>query len=461
MQFGIMLDSQYAKDGDIARRIDEMVLLTERARDAGYESLFAVHHYLASNVTLQPLPTLARLIPHSGTMRLGTGVYFATVEHPIRLAENTATIDQLSGGRLTLGLGAGYRREEFDATGIERATRWSRLAETVELVEALWTGETGEPRRPALRRAGPAAQRRAGAAAAARPSGSAPTGPPRCCGPPPSATPGSYRPTSRRSGRWGTSPPSGPSRSDWAGPAPTASARSCGSSSSPTPTPRPSAWRWTSCAASTRTWPSTTSTTSCRCSTTSRRKAFLIGSPETVRAGIEELAAAGFDHVIFRVRWADMPVELAVESLERCARDVLPAFADSPLNLPARRIPTRPRTRRSPASAPGGRSAQERGCRRPASRASGGAGPWRPRRIRSGTRGRAVRRRAGQRGRTRSRRARAATCGRPGCRAPHHRRTPGCPRRCRSARGRRRPLGRRWSRRPRRRPWPSSRRPRR
>ena len=57
-----------------------------------------------------------------------------------------------------------------------------------------------------------------------------------------------------------------------------------------------------------------------------RRKAFLIGSPETVRSGIEELAAAGFDHVIFRVRWADMPVELAVESLERCARDILPAF---------------------------------------------------------------------------------------------------------------------------------------
>jgi alkanesulfonate monooxygenase SsuD/methylene tetrahydromethanopterin reductase-like flavin-dependent oxidoreductase (luciferase family) len=99
-----------------------------------------MHHYLSSLATVQPLPLLARLIPESGDMRLGMGVYLA-YEHPVILAENFATLDQLSGGRLILGLGAGYRQNEFDAMDMDRETRVGRMLEAVEVVKQLWTGE--------------------------------------------------------------------------------------------------------------------------------------------------------------------------------------------------------------------------------------------------------------------------------------------------------------------------------
>ena len=99
-----------------------------------------MHHYLSSLATLQPMPLLSRLIPETGDMALGMGIYLA-YEHPVLLAENFATLDQLSGGRLILGLGAGYRPNEFDTLGLDRDTRVSRLFEAVELLKQFWTGE--------------------------------------------------------------------------------------------------------------------------------------------------------------------------------------------------------------------------------------------------------------------------------------------------------------------------------
>jgi len=135
-----MLNHEYPKTDDVGARIDQLITFTHAARDAGYHSLFGLQHYLSSLATVQVLPLLARLIPESGTMRLGTGVYLATFEHPVQLAENFASLDRLSAGRLILGLGAGYRKPEFKAFGIDRMSRWERLAETVELLDELWLG---------------------------------------------------------------------------------------------------------------------------------------------------------------------------------------------------------------------------------------------------------------------------------------------------------------------------------
>jgi alkanesulfonate monooxygenase SsuD/methylene tetrahydromethanopterin reductase-like flavin-dependent oxidoreductase (luciferase family) len=140
MRFGLHLNHEFDKADDLQQRIDDLLLLTHTARDCGLDSLLGMHHYLSSMATIQPLPLLARLIPETGRMRLGMGVYLA-YEHPVILAENFATLDQLSGGRLILGLGAGYRPNEFDALGIDRDTRVSRMFEGIELVKALWTGQ--------------------------------------------------------------------------------------------------------------------------------------------------------------------------------------------------------------------------------------------------------------------------------------------------------------------------------
>ena len=140
MKFGIHLNHEYEKGDDLQERIGQLFQITHAARDRGYDSIVGMHHYLSSMATIQPLPLLARLIPESGDMRLGMGIYLA-YEHPVILAENFASLDQLSGGRLILGLGAGYRPNEFDAMGLDRPHRVSRMYEAVEVVKALWTGE--------------------------------------------------------------------------------------------------------------------------------------------------------------------------------------------------------------------------------------------------------------------------------------------------------------------------------
>ena len=140
MKFGIQLNHEYEKGDDLQLRMDELIAQTECARDCGYSQLNGLHHYLSSLATFQPLPLLSRLVPHSGDMKLGIGVYL-TLESPVQMAENFATLDQMSGGRLVLGLGGGYRPNEFAAFGIDRPSRWSRCLETVEVVRKLWSGE--------------------------------------------------------------------------------------------------------------------------------------------------------------------------------------------------------------------------------------------------------------------------------------------------------------------------------
>ena len=139
VRFGLAIDHQYDRGEDLARRIDECVELVEIARDLGFGSVFGIHHYLASLATFQPLTLLARLIPSSGDMLLGTGIYIASLNHPVHMAEELATLDQLSGGRVLFGVGAGYRDEEFDSFGIDRRTRGQRLVEAVEVLKGLWS----------------------------------------------------------------------------------------------------------------------------------------------------------------------------------------------------------------------------------------------------------------------------------------------------------------------------------
>ena len=140
IKFGIHLNHEFEQGSDLQERIDHLVAFTRAARDLGLDSVFSMHHYLSSLATVQPLPLLARLIPESGEMMLGNGIYLF-YEHPVILAENFASLDQLSGGRVIAGLGAGYRPNEFEAMAMERDNRVSRTFEGVELVKELWSGE--------------------------------------------------------------------------------------------------------------------------------------------------------------------------------------------------------------------------------------------------------------------------------------------------------------------------------
>src|SRR5581483_7705715 len=141
VKFGVMLNHQYLAEEDLGRRIEEGVESTELMRDLGYDRLFSHHNFLANLQTPQALPILAHLSSYTGEMRLGIGVYIATLEHPVALAEHFATLDQICGGRLVWGVGAGYREDEFNSFGIEMKTRLSRFYEAIDVVKQLWSGE--------------------------------------------------------------------------------------------------------------------------------------------------------------------------------------------------------------------------------------------------------------------------------------------------------------------------------
>jgi alkanesulfonate monooxygenase SsuD/methylene tetrahydromethanopterin reductase-like flavin-dependent oxidoreductase (luciferase family) len=84
---------------------------------------------------------LARLAPETGDMRLMTGIVLLPLHNPLQVAEDVATLDQISKGRFTLGVGIGYRETELEAVGATRKDRVPRLTESIELMKKLWTGE--------------------------------------------------------------------------------------------------------------------------------------------------------------------------------------------------------------------------------------------------------------------------------------------------------------------------------
>ena len=87
---------------------------------------------------LEPLTTLAVLCGMTSRVRLGTNILIAALRRPVVLAKATATLDVLSGGRLDLGVGIGWQREEYEAAGLDFGTRGRQLDLTLEVCQTLW-----------------------------------------------------------------------------------------------------------------------------------------------------------------------------------------------------------------------------------------------------------------------------------------------------------------------------------
>src|SRR5690606_21010594 len=120
VRLAVALHGSTGADG--AALLEDAARTTRVAREAGYSGVVAGQHFLtAPRPYLQPLPLLTHLVPESGDMRLVAGVLLLPLLDPVPLAEELATIDTVSGGRLVVGAGTGYRPVEFDAVGVSRA----------------------------------------------------------------------------------------------------------------------------------------------------------------------------------------------------------------------------------------------------------------------------------------------------------------------------------------------------
>lgn len=117
-------------------------VLARTAEEAGFDAFWvSEHHGWQDGYLPSPLPLLAAAAAVTRRITLATGVVLAPLRHPVQLAEDAAVVDRLSGGRLLLGLGAGYLRHEFDAVGVDLRHRGTAVAEAVEICRAAWRGE--------------------------------------------------------------------------------------------------------------------------------------------------------------------------------------------------------------------------------------------------------------------------------------------------------------------------------
>lgn len=135
-----------------------MTGFAQHADELGFESLLTAEHIvvpagyasrypygdtgrmpLADDVDIpDPLDLLAFIAARTSRIRLGTSVLVLPEHHPVQLAKRAATLDRLSGGRVFLGVGVGWMREELEALDVDPASRGARTDEAIDVLRALW-----------------------------------------------------------------------------------------------------------------------------------------------------------------------------------------------------------------------------------------------------------------------------------------------------------------------------------
>lgn len=135
IEFGYLLPT--FDDGD-------MVELGVQAEQAGFHSVWVPDSPFVYGLP-DPLIVLAGLASATTRVRLGTGVLLGALRQPVLLAHSLASLDRLSGGRLIVGLGAGFNapetRRQFAVAGVPFDGRVGRLTETIEVLRTLWSGK--------------------------------------------------------------------------------------------------------------------------------------------------------------------------------------------------------------------------------------------------------------------------------------------------------------------------------
>ena len=139
MKFGLFLNqgADYA-----GAPIHEDLVAQVQAMDAlGYDCAIIGERHQRKDGFVEPLTTATWLLAKTSRLRIGTGGFIVALHDPYRLAEQTANLDRLSGGRFVCGVVLGYFAGDFDPLRVPLKERVGRFSEGLEIMRRLWTGE--------------------------------------------------------------------------------------------------------------------------------------------------------------------------------------------------------------------------------------------------------------------------------------------------------------------------------
>lgn len=144
LHFGVRYDFRNPCEWrqDWREHYDRLLEQAVRMDELGFDSIWlSEHHFTADGYCPAIMPLLGTLAARTKQARLGTCILLLPLYHPVRLAEDIATLDLLSHGRIDLGMAAGYRPSEFAAHGMSLRERAARMNEGIEILQLAWTEE--------------------------------------------------------------------------------------------------------------------------------------------------------------------------------------------------------------------------------------------------------------------------------------------------------------------------------
>jgi alkanesulfonate monooxygenase SsuD/methylene tetrahydromethanopterin reductase-like flavin-dependent oxidoreductase (luciferase family) len=142
MEFGLVLGPFLPPREEMSSKeaFDLQMEFCARAAASGFDGVSMGHHYLSGPFAqfFQPIPLAGHILAKYPDLYVATTIFILPYHSPVEIAEQVATLDAMSPGRLILGVGQGYRPDEAEGAGIGQGSRRVRMAESIEAMRALW-----------------------------------------------------------------------------------------------------------------------------------------------------------------------------------------------------------------------------------------------------------------------------------------------------------------------------------
>ena len=147
MKIGMYMATQWPQGADLGQEMANLCEQTRAAKENGFASVLVGQHFLSEPLQMiQAEPLLARLAAEGEGMEFGIAIVLLSMQNPVIVAEYAASLDWITGGKYILGVGVGYRQEEFEGLGVPFEERRSRFEEAIPLIRRLWTEDKVEHR---------------------------------------------------------------------------------------------------------------------------------------------------------------------------------------------------------------------------------------------------------------------------------------------------------------------------